>query len=844
MLASIWMVLRQNSYLQSVEGSEPVRPDSESPNSELARRDHEQLHIICRKILSAMDVQEIYDVTGKALADSFELPFIFIDVLDEDETMKRVAIYPEDLKTEGQRFNFELAWEVVKSGVTQYHTGLQQETEEKFKPFIDQNVNTLLALPLGTEGYSWGVLLLADVEDQAFHQHTIDNFKLVTEFLSLAVERRLDVEALRMSEGRSRSIVNTALDAIITIEEKGLVTSINPAFEDLFGHYAEDVLGFNVSMLMPEPDSSQHDAYIKRYLETGQRRIMGLTREVMAIRRNGETFPAEITISELVQGKERMFTGIIRDITDRRKMEEELEQAREQAEEAMLSKNRFLANLSHEIRSPMNGVQGMANLLLETRLTGEQQEYATAIIEAGDALISVINDILDYSRTEAGNLDLEHRDFDLRHCLESVGDLMAIKAQEKKLELITWFENGIPTQVIGDQNRLRQVLVNLVGNAIKYTKTGKVTARCSMVDLSDQQVAVKVEVIDTGIGIATADRENLFKMFSQKGASQNSAKGFGLSISKNLIELMGGKLELHSTPHKGSNFYFTLKLARQQHGSAEPVLDLSRYRCLVLEGCEETGEALTELAFFTGCRFQRVQGAEEALTALKSAHDQQDPFHLLVFSYQPENAESTGLVTEIKNHPHIANTALILMATHPQHAQAMELLEMGVHHCLLKPVKQRIFLEAICSCLGLPFAAAKTHASQPDHSPAATGLVRVLVVEDQTINQNLTCRLLEKKGYRWTLAQNGEEAVEKFDTQTFDIILMDCQMPIMDGLEATAKIREKEEPPGRIPIIAMTAGAMKEDRERCIAAGMDDYLCKPVQAADLYDLLNKQLNKE
>ena len=846
MLTSIWIVLRQRSYLQTVDGEDSIRPSSAGINPELARRDHELLQGISRKVLSAMDVNEIYGVTVNALSESFKLPYILIDVLGEDQTIERVGAFPPEMNHIHESWNLELVQEIVDTGKTHYKTGLLSLSEEKYQPFVKLGIQTLLALPLGTEGYSWGVLQLADVKERMFPQPTIDNFKLLTDFLSLAVERRRDVEALRASEARSRSIENTAVDGIIIIDVHGAITSINPAFEDLFGHYAEDVLGKNVNMLMPEPERSQHDGFIQRYLETGQRRIMGLTREVMAIRRDGTQFPVELTVSELTLGNEQMFTGIIRDITERKKREAELESAREAAEEATLTKSRFLANMSHEIRTPMNGVQGVANLLLQTRLTAEQQEYASTLVKAGDDLMNVVNDILDYSKVEAGKLELESKSFDLRDCLESVCDLLAIKAHEKGLNLITWVESGIPTLVVGDCIRLRQILINLVGNAVKFTDHGRVMVRGSLVDLGETSVSLKIEVIDSGIGIASVDQENIFKAFSQKDAStsrEHGGTGLGLTISKNLVQLMGGKLKLKSTLHKGSNFYFTVKLERQEARHTEPILDLSRYRCLVVDDSHETGEALTELVFFTGCRFQRVSGPEHAQDALWKASEEEDPFHLLVLTFQPERDETRQLVAGIKGDPVTASISLIVLTTHPNRPQALTLLEKGVDFCLLKPVKQRLFLEAICSCLKLSLPERAEKLEPGNAHPVVTGTVKVLLVEDNPINKDFTYRLLERKGYQWEHASNGKDAIEMFANSHFDIILMDCQMPVMDGFEATERIREMEEPPKRIPIVAMTAGAMKEDRERCIASGMDDYLSKPIRASDLYDLLIKHLTK-
>jgi PAS domain S-box-containing protein len=541
--------------------------------------------------------------------------------------------------------------------------------------------------------------------------------------------------------------------------------------------------------------------------------------------------------------------GISRDITDQKRAEEAMRAARDAAEAASRAKSDFLANMSHEIRTPMNAIIGMTELVLDTPLSRTQREYLTTVWESGESLLSILNDILDFSKIEAGKLDLDLIDFSLRECLGDTMKSLALRAHRKGLELAYHVAPDVPDWIAGDPGRLRQVIVNLVGNAIKFTETGEVVLDVALERPPPEAFELKFRVRDTGIGIPENKLTAIFEAFEQADTSMTrrfGGTGLGLAISSKLVALMGGRIWAESTPGQGSTFHF---LARFQLPRTEPVTpravqhaSIGGARVLVVDDNATNRTILDEMLRNWDMKPEVVAGVAEALQAMREARERQQPFDLILTDVHMPDVDGFELAAAIKNDPQLAGTVIMMLTSADRPGDITRCEQLGAAAYLMKPIKQSELFDAIVSALGVsaPDDGAQT---TPEQRRAARPL-RILLAEDSLPNQKLAVGVLEKWGHLVTVANNGLEALAALDRDEFDLVLMDVQMPEMDGLEAAAAIRARERQTGaHVPIIAMTAHAMKGDRERCLESGMDGYIPKPVRARKLFEAIEAVLGE-
>jgi PAS domain S-box-containing protein len=626
---------------------------------------------------------------------------------------------------------------------------------------------------------------------------------------------------------------------------------ISEAFHTHFGHDISSSVSLQsrAENLHPE-DAPRVEAGIRRTIESGQ----DFWKDEFRFRCGDGSYATVLDRAYIIRdehGKPLQVIGAITDITESKKVESEILRAKEAAEAATRAKSEFLANMSHEIRTPLNGIIGMTQLIQGTQLDPEQREYFLAVEQSSNALLTVINDILDFSKIEARKLEFDCIEFDLRKTVESALRAVALAAHRKGLELACHIPADVPRHTMGDPSRLRQVIMNLVGNAIKFTKHGEVIVRVYRETGEDAQDLLHVSVSDTGIGIPADKQAVIFEAFAQGDASisrQYSGTGLGLAISSALVKIMNGRIWVESEVGKGSTFHFTAFLpaaksnpaGRSEENDQVPI-ELRELRILVVDDNETNRRILVDMLSSWGMMSASVEGSRAALQSLETAKEAGSPFGLVLADAHMPDIDGFELALRMENHIEMSEAPILMVTSDMHQGDIARCRELGINNYLLKPVRQSDLFVAIISAITrkrakeLPL---QSHGSEPTPAPNISQSLLILLAEDNPINQKLATTLLEKHGYRVQVAGSGQEAVTLSAQQKFDVILMDVQMPVIDGFQATALIRERERGRQRTPIIALTAHAMKGDRERCLEAGMDGYISKPIRSAELFGAIN------
>ena len=637
---------------------------------------------------------------------------------------------------------------------------------------------------------------------------------------------------------RFRLAVEASPAALIMVHQDGRILMANSRGLTLFGYTQEELIGQQVDLLVPERFRAEHPAHRNEFFRAPVQRAMGDELDLLGLRKDGSEFPIKIGLSPVETAEGQVVICGVLDITDQKKSMEAMRQAKEAAESASRAKSSFLANMSHEIRTPMNGIIGMAQLLAQTELRSHQRDYLATVDESAHILMRLLNDILDFSKIEAGKLELECVDFRVSECVARASQMLAMRAAEKGLEIACRVAPEIPEHLRGDSGRLQQVLVNLLGNAVKFTEAGEIFVNVNAESITPDQVKLHLSVSDTGIGIPPDKLDQIFRPFEQAESSTTrrfGGTGLGLTISRQLAEMMGGRMWVESEPRRGSTFHFIAEFGvsadqhRHEPAELDSLLDLS---VLVVDDNFTNRRILSEMLQHWHMQPVLADSAAAARQAMQKAQASHRPIRLILLDHHMPGEDGIHFAESLRGDPGQCPIIMISSGSTPVDVDLGQ--RYGIGRFMTKPVIASELLNEVLRQFG------RYTTARPPQPPSGTPILqvhsrRVLLVEDNEINRRVALGLLRSRGHHAVVAENGQVAFNTLADQEFDVVLMDMQMPVMDGYEATAAIRNREhQTGGHIPIVAMTAEALKGDRERCLAVGMDDYVSKPISPAEMY----------
>jgi PAS domain S-box-containing protein len=713
-----------------------------------------------------------------------------------------------------------------------------------------QKIHSLVAVPIFVKNVWWGFIGFDECKaERQWSVSEIGALEAAASTLGTTIHRKQTEEELRESRERYKTLIENQGEGVSIVDLDERFSFANPAADDIFGVQPGKLIGRSLKEFM-DPENFEVVQLNNRLRKEGERG----TYNIEIKRSDGKKRVLMVTGTPRFD-KDGEFIGtlgIFRDVTDLKRTEHELLMAKETAELANRTKSEFLANISHEIRTPMNGIIGMTDLALETKLTQEQKEYLEIVKTSADSLLGLINDILDFSKMEAGHLTLETIEFDVRSIVEEAVSTLAYKANEGNLELVCDIKSDVPALVLGDPVRLRQIIVNLVGNAVKFTQAGEILTTCDVREMGEDSVLLHFSVKDTGIGIPKDRLKSIFDSFSQVDGSTTrkyGGTGLGLAISKQLSTIMGGDIWAESELDKGSTFQFTARF--QRHPIREvPIYEtknrkLEGIRALIVDDNSTHRSVLKEIMTIWGLSCSDACDGKSALLEMESAVKEKKPYELIILDLQMQGIDGNDVCRRIRENPSLRTARIILLTTVGQAGDSIRYKELGVSGHVMKPIRKSELFDSVVRA----FEEKKSDLLADDLSPKAAleatcpeieTHLRILLAEDNVVNQKLITRLMEKRGHNVIVAGNGRQAVELLAEESFDLVFMDVQMPVLDGIEATMMIREQEKQTGEhIPIIAMTAYAMKRDRDRCLEAGMDGHISKPIKPAEIEEIIRR-----